>query len=78
MSFITDQEKMVDFFTISKEDFLEFYNYVTEEEYDATKKDVLSRSGYWNREELADDDVDGIVIGKIVQSIMMQEWLLNK
>ena len=81
MSFINDQEKMVDFFTITKEEFLNFYSYLTEEEYEATKQDVLYRSGYWNAEALLEDtdtDIDGVVIGKIVQSIMMTEWLLDK
>lgn len=52
MSFINDQEKMVDFFTIDKVDFLNFYSYLTDEEYEATKQDVLSRSGYWMRKHL--------------------------
>lgn len=79
MSFINDQEKMVDFFTIDKVDFLNFYSYLTDEEYEATKQDVLSRSGYWNAEALVEDrDVSGIIIGKIVQSIMMTEWLKNR
>ena len=79
ISFITDQEKMVDFFTTTKEEFLNFYSYLTEEEYEATKRDVLTRSGYWNAEALAEDrDIDGNIIGKIIQSIMMTEWLLNK
>ena len=79
MSFINDQEKMVDFFTITKEVFLNFYSYLTEEEYEETKKDVLTRSGYWNAEALSEDgDINGIEIGKIIQSIMMTEWLLNK
>ena len=78
-SFINDQEKMVDFFTVAKTDFLNFYSYLTEEEYEATRKDVLFRSGYWNAEALAEDtEIDGIIIGKIVQSIMMTEWLKNK
>jgi hypothetical protein len=42
MSFIDDQEKMVDFFKLTKEEFLNFYSYLTEEEYEATKQDVLS------------------------------------
>lgn len=79
MSFINEQEKMIDFFTNSKWTFLNFYSNITEEEYEATKKDVLMRSGYWNAEALAEDVcVDGIEIGKIVQSIMMTEWLLLK
>lgn len=78
MSFINEQEKMIDFFTITKEKFLNFYSDITEEEYEITKKDVLTRSGYWNAEALAEDVcVGGIEIGKIVQSIMMTEWLLK-
>lgn len=79
MSFINDQEKMIDFFTTTKDTFLSFYSYLTENEYEETKKEVLSRSGYWNAEALSEDkDVEGIDIAKIVQSIMMTEWLLNK
>ena len=78
-SFINEQEKMIDFFTITKETFLQFYSYLTEEEYEATRKDVLSRSGYWNRESLAEDEeIDGKIIGKIIQAIMITEWLQNK
>jgi hypothetical protein len=78
-SFINDQEKMIDFFTITKEAFLQFYSYLTEEEYEATRKDVLSRSGYWNRESLAEDEeIDGKIVGKIIQAIMITEWLQNK
>lgn len=79
MSFINDQEKMIDFFTITKEEFIESYSYITDDEYEATKQDVLNRSGYWNAKALIEDeDIDGIVIGRIVQSIMMTEWLNNK
>lgn len=79
MSFINDQEKMVDFFTLYKRTFLDFYSYISEEEYEETKRDVLMRSGYWNAKALSEDeDVEGIDIAKIIQSIMMTEWLLNK
>ena len=40
-SFITDWEKMRDFFHMTKKDFLQSYSYLTKEEYDATKN-------YWN------------------------------
>lgn len=77
-SFIDDQEKMIDFFTITKEEFLNFYSYLTEKEYEATARDVLDRTDYWNKEALAEDkDVEGIAIGKIIQSIMMIEMLHN-
>ena len=35
-SFIADAEKMRDFFDLTKEEFLNSYSYLTEEEYDAT------------------------------------------
>ena len=34
--FVNDGEKMRDFFDLTKEEFLESYSYLTEEEYDAT------------------------------------------
>lgn len=36
-SFIDDNEKMIDFFTLNKEEFLKSYSYVTEEEWEATR-----------------------------------------
>ena len=38
LSFITDEEKMIDFKDLTKEEFLASYSYLTEEEYDATVK----------------------------------------
>lgn len=38
--FLTDDEKMHDFFRISKEEFLFSYSYLTEEEYDMTVADI--------------------------------------
>ena len=46
MSFIDDQEKMIDFLTLTKEEFLESYSYLTEEEYEATKSDLINMYGY--------------------------------
>lgn len=39
-SFLTDDEKMHDFFRISKEEFLFSYSYLTEEDYDLTVKEI--------------------------------------
>ena len=39
-SFVDDGEKMRDFFDLTKEEFLESYSYLTEEEYDATAEYV--------------------------------------
>lgn len=37
-NFINDRDKMQDFLALTKEEFLEFYSYLTEEEYDNTLK----------------------------------------
>lgn len=37
-NFIHDEEKMSDFFYLSKKEFLSSYSYLTEEEYDNTKE----------------------------------------
>ena len=79
MSFISDTEKMVDFFEITKRDFLKSYSYITEKEYEDTKKESLLKSGYPNAESVLENkSADGIMIGKIIQSIMIVEWLNNK
>ena len=39
-SFTDDEEKMKDFYELSKEEFLRSYSYMTEEEYDATAREV--------------------------------------
>lgn len=36
MDFLTDGEKLVDFFALTKDEFLASYSYLTEEEYDST------------------------------------------
>lgn len=40
MDFIDDDEKMKDYFNLTKEQFLETYSYLKEEDYDATTKKV--------------------------------------
>lgn len=41
MDFTTDKEKMVDFFILSKEEFLASYSYLTIEEYEETVRKVI-------------------------------------
>ena len=41
--FINDEEKMVDFFMLSKEEFLMSYSYLTEEEYEATCDAIMGK-----------------------------------
>ena len=43
-SFIDDGDKLVDFFKLSKEEFLKSYSYLTEEEYEATLEAIKSRT----------------------------------
>lgn len=42
--FVDDEEKMRDFFELTKEEFLESYSYLTEEEYDATVEYVTKNN----------------------------------
>lgn len=44
LSFAMDEEKMRDFYILSKDEFLRSYSYLTEEEYDATFDEVAN---YW-------------------------------
>jgi len=39
-SFIDDEEKMKDFYILSKEEFLNLYSYLNETEYNLTKSEV--------------------------------------
>lgn len=41
IDFVGDEEKMIDFIGLSKEEFLASYSYLTEAEYEATKKRIL-------------------------------------
>ena len=41
--FTDDEEKMIDFMELNREEFLDSYNYLTEEEYEATIADVMNR-----------------------------------
>lgn len=75
-SFATDTEKMIDFFTSSKENFLNFYSYLTEEDYTATIHDIINKIGYWHKEWYEDNpDKDGRDLGDIVFGTMVSEWL---
>ena len=45
-NFLDDDEKILDFFSISKEEFLTTYSYVPEEEYDRTAEIISKLTGY--------------------------------
>ena len=72
--------KMIDFFTSTKKDFLKFYSHeITDEEYEVTRQDVLRRFDYWNIDSIGEDvEVDGIMIGRIINTIMMINWLQER
>ena len=53
VDFINDWEKMVDYFQMPKEDFLKFYSYLSEKDYDATDDRVV-------REGLRLEDVTNV------------------
>jgi len=66
IDFTTDWEKMRDYFQISKEEFLASYSYVTEAEYDATKKvvekkDALDKDSY---KDLSDGEILDLIFSK--------------
>ena len=42
-TFIDDEEKMRDFYELTKEEFLTSYSYLTEEEYDATREVAMKK-----------------------------------
>ncbi len=77
-SFLDDQCKMVDFFWLSRSEFLAAYSYITEADYDQTCYDVLERAGYENIDGIDPSDMVGKVVAQIVDGIQKQEWLLSK
>ena len=78
-SFLSDYEKVIDFCFMSKEEFLKFYTYLTEADYEATIQDAIDRSGYWHKEWHEDNpDYDGSVLKDILFGMMLTEWLMGK
>lgn len=45
MDFLDDEEKMRDYFELTKDEFLKSYSYLTEENYDATTKALEKNNG---------------------------------
>ena len=91
-TFIDDKEKMRDFYELTKEEFLAFYSYLTEEEYDATReavKEVQGTDGFKNeydktynymlkcRENFIDQLKNGIKRGEGDQWITEQASLID-
>ena len=46
-NFIDDKEKMIDFFNISKDEFLQSYSYLNEKEYDLTLNKIVEMKLDW-------------------------------
>lgn len=59
ISFESDDEKMIDFFNLDKDDFLESYSYLTEEEYEATKEYINNHYGEY-REKLVNGAIESL------------------
>jgi hypothetical protein len=47
INFINDEEKMVDFFNISKDEFLQSYSYLNEKEYNLTLNKAIEMKLDW-------------------------------
>lgn len=79
-SFIDDEEKMIDFFLLERDAFLEFYSYLTELDYKLTCEDIIRRSKYWNVDWVEDNypDMSGKELKNICLGIMITEWLGGK
>ncbi len=54
-TFIKDTEKMKDFLTLNKEDFLKSYSYLLEEEYDVTVWEYIKRTRNAYKRQILDD-----------------------
>ena len=54
--FIDDEEKMYDFVRLTKEEFLLSYSYLTEDEYDNTKR-LYEERNRWNNGSMAESEV---------------------
>lgn len=76
MDFMPDQEKMVDFFILSKEEFLASYSYLTDEDYEETVKEVIKASGYYNPG--ACEDFDGRELRDVILGCIMTKMLCDK
>ena len=78
--FIFDKAKMVDFFILSKEQFLASYDYLEDKEYDDTVKEVIDCidrrvGGYENTRDMLKYTKEGIHLRDVVLGLMMSEWL---
>lgn len=51
-TFLDDREKMIDFYGLTKSEFLKSYSYLTESEYDATKKIHSKLCKLWKKYDL--------------------------
>ena len=70
-SFIDDQEKMLDFFFLSRSEFLQSYSYLTQDDYRDTECDVINKFKYWEQEQYDDEpDVDGRTLYKMILEVV--------
>ncbi len=75
-SFIDDQEKMLDFFFLSRSEFLQSYSYLTQDDYKATEHDIINKLQYCNQDWYDNDpNRDERTLREIVFRIMVIDWL---
>ena len=73
-NFATDPDKMRDFFRLTKEEFLTTYSYLTEQEYEATKKIV----GFPERDSKVRTTMEEQAIQSLVDDLMFYSSPINK
>lgn len=79
ISFANEYEKMIDFFIMSREEFLRFYGYLTEDDYTETVHDIINTIEYWHKDWYEDNyDMDGRNLKDIVYGMLVTDWINNR
>lgn len=75
MGFIDDQDKILDFFTISKSRFLKSYLYISESDYADTVRQICNKIKFNDYDRLDYTNIEGIWLRDIVASTMAYKFL---
>lgn len=71
-SFFGDRDKMIDFFTLSRRQFLQSYSYLSDEDYSATAIDVGWKIGFAGWETYDYENCEGQSLGAIA---LFADWV---
>lgn len=74
MDFLKDEEKMIDFFSMSKKDFLNSYSYLYESEYVSTVIKVCNKLGF-DYERSTYETIEGNELLTIITSKVAYNFL---